>query len=87
MIKFLSDKPSESVKRSDLHLDLYNFEDPASEQSRYVLTSPRSLEVPCSGDNNKEIFIKNTLIQSCFLIILVSPSQFLCTWLVYTHYI
>ncbi|XP_074623117.1 uncharacterized protein LOC141881265 isoform X1 [Acropora palmata] len=41
------EKPSESVKRSDLHLDLYNFEDPASEQSRYVLTSPRSLEA-CS---------------------------------------
>ncbi|XP_058606185.1 coiled-coil domain-containing protein 177 [Onychostoma macrolepis] len=27
-----------------LHLDLYNFESPAAEGSRYVLTSPRSLE-------------------------------------------
>lgn len=79
LIKFLSEKPSESVKRSDLHLDLYNFEDPASEQSRYVLTSPRSLEVPCSGDNNKEFFIKKYINSIMFLIILVSPSQFLCT--------
>uniref|UniRef100_A0AAV2JIN4 Uncharacterized protein n=1 Tax=Knipowitschia caucasica TaxID=637954 RepID=A0AAV2JIN4_KNICA len=27
-----------------LHLDLYNFDSPAAEGSRYVLTSPRSLE-------------------------------------------
>lgn len=32
---------SENLK---LHLDLYNFDSPAAEGSRYVLTSPRSLE-------------------------------------------
>lgn len=30
---------------ANLHLDLYNFEEAAAQQSRYVLTSPRSLEV------------------------------------------
>ena len=39
----LADKTSS--KGSDLHLDLFNFEDPTAQQSRYVLTSPRSLEV------------------------------------------
>ena len=39
----LADKTSS--KGSDLHLDLFNFEDPSAQQSRYVLTSPRSLEV------------------------------------------
>ena len=29
----------------NLHLDLYNFDEPGAEDSRYVLTSPRSLEV------------------------------------------
>ncbi|XP_073236549.1 uncharacterized protein [Porites lutea] len=32
---------------ANLHLDLYNFEEAAAQQSRYVLTSPRSLEA-CS---------------------------------------
>lgn len=41
------EKSSECTTRPDLHLDLYNFEDPASQQSMYVLTSPRSLEA-CS---------------------------------------
>lgn len=31
-------------KVADLHLDLFNFEDPKAQHSRYVLTSPRSLE-------------------------------------------
>ena len=27
------------------HLDLYNFTEPSAEDSKYVLTSPRSLQV------------------------------------------
>ena len=41
----LAGKTSKSSKGLDIHLDLFNFEDPAAQQSRYVLTSPRSLEV------------------------------------------
>jgi len=37
------EKTSKS-KGLDLHLDLFNFEEPAAQQSRYVLTSPQSLE-------------------------------------------
>lgn len=47
-------EPTEKGKTSkvkemaaNLHLDLYNFEEAAAQQSRYVLTSPRSLEA-CS---------------------------------------
>lgn len=41
--------PEQDPPRTDgdppkLHLDLYNFDSPAAEGSRYVLTSPRSLE-------------------------------------------
>lgn len=32
------------TSKADLDLDLFNFEEPAAQQSRYVLTSPRSLE-------------------------------------------
>ncbi|XP_076834159.1 coiled-coil domain-containing protein 177 [Brachyhypopomus gauderio] len=32
------------TEQAKLHLDLYNFDSPAAEGSRYVLTSPRSLE-------------------------------------------
>ena len=35
-------------KVADLHLDLFNFEEPKAQHSRYVLTSPRSLEVRCA---------------------------------------
>ncbi|KAM4626046.1 coiled-coil domain-containing protein 177 [Polymixia lowei] len=35
---------SEREPSPKLHLDLYNFDSPAAEGSRYVLTSPRSLE-------------------------------------------
>ncbi|XP_061600096.1 coiled-coil domain-containing protein 177 [Cololabis saira] len=38
------DVPSEEPAPPKLHLDLYNFDSPAAEGSRYVLTSPRSLE-------------------------------------------
>ncbi|KAM9777744.1 coiled-coil domain-containing protein 177 [Neosynchiropus ocellatus] len=36
--------PAQTDKDPKLHLDLYNFDSPAAEGSRYVLTSPRSLE-------------------------------------------
>lgn len=36
-------RPSQPEEQK-LHLDLYNFDSPAAEGSRYVLTSPRSLE-------------------------------------------
>uniref|UniRef100_A0A4W4EEG2 Coiled-coil domain containing 177 n=1 Tax=Electrophorus electricus TaxID=8005 RepID=A0A4W4EEG2_ELEEL len=34
----------EDREKEELHLDLYNFDSPAAEGSRYVLTSPHSLE-------------------------------------------
>lgn len=40
-------QPQTQIKREsapNLHLDLYNFDSPAAEGSRYVLTSPHSLE-------------------------------------------
>ncbi|CAG5866798.1 unnamed protein product [Menidia menidia] len=36
--------PADPDPAPKLHLDLYNFDSPAAEGSRYVLTSPRSLE-------------------------------------------
>ncbi|KAI4883211.1 hypothetical protein NFI96_004794 [Prochilodus magdalenae] len=36
--------PNSEAEHPKLHLDLYNFDSPAAEGSRYVLTSPRSLE-------------------------------------------
>ena len=36
-----------TAKTSPLQINLYNFEDPQFEDSRYVMTSPRSLEA-CS---------------------------------------
>lgn len=36
--------PPDADSAPKLHLDLYNFDSPAAEGSRYVLTSPRSLE-------------------------------------------
>ncbi|XP_028831790.1 coiled-coil domain-containing protein 177 [Denticeps clupeoides] len=36
--------PQKNEAAHRLHLDLYNFDSPAAEGSRYVLTSPRSLE-------------------------------------------
>ncbi|CAL8289169.1 unnamed protein product [Gadus morhua 'NCC'] len=36
--------PAKSPPPPKLHLDLYNFDSPVAEGSRYVLTSPRSLE-------------------------------------------
>ncbi|XP_078377121.1 uncharacterized protein LOC144660384 isoform X2 [Oculina patagonica] len=38
------DVQGKASKVADLHLDLFNFEEPKAEHSRYVLTSPRSLE-------------------------------------------
>ncbi|XP_061742042.1 coiled-coil domain-containing protein 177 [Nerophis ophidion] len=37
-------QPNNDDPSPKLHLDLYNFDSPAAEGSRYVLTSPRSLE-------------------------------------------
>ncbi|XP_029350277.1 coiled-coil domain-containing protein 177 [Echeneis naucrates] len=37
-------QPQTQTDPPKLHLDLYNFDSPAAEGSRYVLTSPRSLE-------------------------------------------
>ncbi|KAJ3613557.1 hypothetical protein NHX12_019804 [Muraenolepis orangiensis] len=39
-----SPSPQGSALTPKLHLDLYNFDSPVAEGSRYVLTSPRSLE-------------------------------------------
>lgn len=39
-----SQLPNSETEHRKLHLDLYNFDSPAAEGSRYVLTSPRSLE-------------------------------------------
>ncbi|XP_020615875.1 coiled-coil domain-containing protein 177-like isoform X2 [Orbicella faveolata] len=38
------DVQEKASKVADLHLDLFNFEEPKAQHSRYVLTSPRSLE-------------------------------------------
>ncbi|KAK2146951.1 hypothetical protein LSH36_577g03010 [Paralvinella palmiformis] len=35
------------TSKTKLHIDLFNFDDPKFENSKYVLTSPRSLEA-CS---------------------------------------
>ncbi|KAL7872919.1 hypothetical protein AOLI_G00119900 [Acnodon oligacanthus] len=40
----VSQPPNSEPEHPKLHLDLYNFDSPAAEGSRYVLTSPRSLE-------------------------------------------
>ncbi|KAL6477469.1 hypothetical protein MHYP_G00133040 [Metynnis hypsauchen] len=40
----VSQPPNSESEHPKLHLDLYNFDSPAAEGSRYVLTSPRSLE-------------------------------------------
>lgn len=40
----VTDKGKSQTSKADLDLDLFNFEEPAAQQSRYVLTSPRSLE-------------------------------------------
>lgn len=39
-----SQSQNSEAEQPKLHLDLYNFDSPAAEGSRYVLTSPRSLE-------------------------------------------
>jgi len=53
---------------AELHIDLFNFEDEKYEGSKYILTSPRSLEA-CS-----RLGIKVTNITNCCHVCLFSSS-------------